>query len=200
MDDKNNAISLCGITERVHSVKRSIRDILGVRANRRFEERPVTDQESSRSHQSSTQRLDSDESPFDLYTNEGLRVLIYKHDITKVHVDAIVNAAGEKLDHGGGVAFAIAEAAGKSLKEECRNYIIRNVKLKTGHVLTTTAGKLPCKFVIHAVGPVWHSHADQKKFYELLRSTFINCLQQACSLRVKSIAIPLISSGRKHAL
>lgn len=85
-----------------------------------------------------------------------LTVEVVKNDITKETSDAITNAANGRLAHGGGVAAAIANAAGPTLNDESRKYVAENGPIPTGQVCSTTAGDLPCKHVIHAVGPIWN--------------------------------------------
>lgn len=114
-------------------------------------------------------------------------------DITKCHVDAIVNAANTSLLGGGGVDGAIHRAAGPSLLEECQQIRNRQGSCKTGQAVITHAGNLPCKFVIHAVGPVWQD-GDHKED-ELLYSAYHSSLVLASENKVRSIAFPNISTG-----
>ena len=131
----------------------------------------------------------------DLTTKFGVKVSVYKTDITKLPVDAIVNAANERLGHGGGVAAAISRAAGVSLEIEGDNYVRTYGPLKVSEVVATTAGSLPCKQVLHAVGPRWTDYADKGMCRQLLVDTVYNCLLKADSLQYSSVALPSISSG-----
>lgn len=86
--------------------------------------------------------------------NEKIELL--KGDITKLKVDAIVNAANTSLMGGGGVDGAIHRAGGKAMLDDCKKIVARQGGCKVGEAVITTAGNLPAKFVIHTVGPVWN--------------------------------------------
>lgn len=114
-------------------------------------------------------------------------------DITKIEVDAIVNAANNSLMGGGGVDGAIHRAGGKSILEDCRKIVDRQEQCKTGEAVITTAGNLPAKFVIHTVGPIWTGGKNQEA--EKLANCYRNSLQIAVENQCKTVAFPNISTG-----
>eukprot|EP00823_Brevimastigomonas_motovehiculus_P004433 TRINITY_DN2932_c0_g1_i1.p1 TRINITY_DN2932_c0_g1~~TRINITY_DN2932_c0_g1_i1.p1 ORF type:complete len:338 (+),score=113.16 TRINITY_DN2932_c0_g1_i1:148-1161(+) len=114
-------------------------------------------------------------------------------DMTLEKVDAIVNAANGSLVHASGLAGAILKKGGAIIRAESEQYIDEHGKLDEGMVAKTSAGKLPCKYVFHAVGPMWH---DGKKGEDIVLDMAIrNCLEMADENKCKSISIPAISSG-----
>jgi len=114
-------------------------------------------------------------------------------DITRVEVDAIVNAANSELQGGGGVDGAIHEAGGPTIFEECRRIIATIGSLEVGHAVMTTAGSLPAKKVIHTVGPYW-SGGDAGEAAQLARC-YRSCLEVARQNGLVSVAFPNISTG-----
>ncbi|MCR8561770.1 O-acetyl-ADP-ribose deacetylase [Mucilaginibacter sp. BJC16-A38] len=121
------------------------------------------------------------------------KIELVKADITKINADAIVNAANTSLLGGGGVDGAIHRAGGPAILEECRNIVARQGGCKTGEAVITTAGKMPAKYVIHTVGPVWNDgkyHEEHK-----LVNCYKNSLQLAIDNACKTIAFPNISTG-----
>jgi O-acetyl-ADP-ribose deacetylase (regulator of RNase III) len=123
-----------------------------------------------------------------------MRITLLTGDITTVEVDAIVNAANSSLLGGGGVDGAIHRKGGPEILAECR--ALRAAKygrrLPTGQAVATTAGRLPARWVIHTVGPVWSESDDRSA---TLRDCYTNSLAVAADLGAVTVAFPLISAG-----
>ena len=123
------------------------------------------------------------------------RVSIVQGDITKLGVDAIVNAANERMLGGGGVDGAIHRAAGPRLVEACRRVpeVRRGVRCPTGESRITPGFDLPARWVIHTVGPVWRGGNSGEP--ELLGSCYLGAVELAREHAVRSMAFPAISCG-----
>ncbi len=123
----------------------------------------------------------------------GQKIQVRQGDLTAEATDAIVNAANGHLAHGGGVAGAIVRRGGAVIQEESAAWVATHGPVPTGQVAVTGAGALPCRQVIHAVGPVWQGGDAGEE--EALRAAATNSLRQAHQLKLGSLAMPAISSG-----
>ncbi len=121
----------------------------------------------------------------------GLELL--KGDITRIGADAIVNAANSSLMGGGGVDGAIHRAGGPAILEECKQIVKRQGRLPAGRAVITTGGRLPARFVIHTVGPIWRGGRNKEP--ETLRSCYMESLRLAESKGLRKVAFPSISTG-----
>jgi O-acetyl-ADP-ribose deacetylase (regulator of RNase III) len=121
------------------------------------------------------------------------KISLHKGDITRLQVDAIVNAANTSLLGGGGVDGAIHRAGGPEILKECIE--IRNAQggCPTGEAVITTGGKLPAKKVIHTVGPVWRNGSNNER--EQLSNCYFNSLDLAEKHGLRTVAFPNISTG-----
>lgn len=122
-----------------------------------------------------------------------MKIKLLQADITTLKVDAIVNAANSSLLGGGGVDGAIHRKGGSEILEACKKIRARQGKCNTGEAVITTAGKLPSKFVIHTVGPVWNNGGKEKE--KLLANCYKNSLDLTIAHNIKTIAFPNISTG-----
>jgi O-acetyl-ADP-ribose deacetylase (regulator of RNase III) len=123
----------------------------------------------------------------------GTRLTAVQGDITRQHVDAIVNAANSGLMGGGGVDGAIHRAGGPAILEECKKIIAKIGRLPAGKAVITTGGNLPARYVIHTVGPVWRGGKSGEA--ETLASCYVESLKIAAERGLKSISFPAISTG-----
>ncbi|KAA3646178.1 MAG: macro domain-containing protein [Chloroflexi bacterium] len=121
----------------------------------------------------------------------GHTLELVQGDITTEQVDAIVNAANSQLAHGGGVAAIIANKGGPVINEESRAWVQQHGPVSHTQPAYTSAGDLPCKYVIHAVGPVWGDGDEDAKLSAAVKGS----LSKADELELKSIAFPAISTG-----
>ncbi len=114
-------------------------------------------------------------------------------DITLQATDAIVNAANPSLLGGGGVDGAIHRTGGRAILEECKAIVRSQGRLPTGKAVITTGGKLPARYIIHTVGPVWRGGSANEA--ALLTAAYHACLNLATEHHLASIAFPSISTG-----
>jgi putative ATPase len=121
----------------------------------------------------------------------GQRLEINQGDLTQEPVGAIVNAANEQLQHGGGIAVAIVRAGGDEIQAESDEWVRTHGPVPHDQPAFTGAGNLPCQYIIHAVGPVWGSGDEDRKLAEAVRGA----LNLAETLSLESIALPAISTG-----
>ena len=121
----------------------------------------------------------------------GPRLEIVEGDLTREPVDAIVNAANAQLQHGGGLAGIILRQGGPIIQEESDSWIREHGAVSHAEPAFTSAGTLPCRYVIHAVGPIWGSGNEDAKLAAAIRGS----LALADRLGLASLAIPAISTG-----
>ncbi|HSL29389.1 MAG TPA: macro domain-containing protein [Anaerolineales bacterium] len=124
-----------------------------------------------------------------LPSNQTLQIV--QGDITIEDVDAIVNAANEHLQHGGGVARTISKKGGSTVQKESDAWIREHGRVSHAHPAWTSGGRLPAKYIIHAVGPVWGDGDEDNK----LDAAVTGSLRLADELKCASVALPAISTG-----
>ncbi len=127
----------------------------------------------------------------DFFQYGNIRIEICQGDITEEKVDAIVNAANADLQHGGGVAGAIVRKGGKIINVESAKWIAEHGRVAHKFPAYTSAGLLPAKMIIHAVGPIWGEGNEDLK----LSDTVMGSLELAKKLDLSSISFPAISTG-----
>lgn len=123
--------------------------------------------------------------------SQSLRMEIVQGDITEEEVDAIVNAANAMLQHGGGVAGAISQRGGPAIQAESDAWVREHGRVSHAKPALTGAGRLPCRFVIHAVGPIWGEGDEDRKLADAVRGS----LDTAEALNLESIAFTALSTG-----
>jgi O-acetyl-ADP-ribose deacetylase (regulator of RNase III) len=128
-------------------------------------------------------------SSYKLSPNANLE--IRQGDITREQVDAIVNAANSNLSHGGGVAMAISLAGGPIIQQESNTWIRRHGPVSHAKPAYTSGGRLPCRYVIHTVGPVWGSGNEEVKLSDAVHGSLVLADDLVCT----SLAMPAISTG-----
>lgn len=138
------------------------------------------------------------EKRFAVKLKTGVEVSVWKADLTDFKVDAVVNAANTSLQHYGGLALALSEAGGPQIQRESDDYIKRKGTLSTGDAVIGSAGLLPCKKLIHAVGPQLKPYPTKYELSQaepLLKKAIRSILDIVQKNSLKSVAIPAISSG-----
>lgn len=128
-----------------------------------------------------------------IYKVNATQISLVRGDITRQTVGAIVNAANSSLMGGGGVDGAIHRAGGPAILKECKKIRATQGSCPTGQAVITGGGKLPARYVIHAVGPIWRGGASNEE--EKLASAYRESLSLASQYEVKTVAFPSISTG-----
>ncbi len=129
------------------------------------------------------------------FLSNNVKLFVYQGDLTQEKVDVIVNPANERLEHCHGAAEAISKAGGKIIQSQSNDIMRKRRKdLSAGEVETTAAGRLPCKLIVHAVGPRRSEH-DKDSAKKCLYNAVMNSLKIASENGAESISIPAISSG-----
>jgi O-acetyl-ADP-ribose deacetylase (regulator of RNase III) len=128
---------------------------------------------------------------FESLFHEVNHLQLVQGDLTRESVDAIVNAANNHLQHGGGVAAAISRAGGSVIQQESDAWIQKHGPITHARPAFTSAGFLNCRYVIHAVGPIWGEGDEELKLRETIRGCFI----LAEELAISSLSFPAISTG-----
>lgn len=190
-------------------LKQQMSGIKNRRAGRTFEKSEKTEDPKEAKSSSDVYKRDlyagnrskyATQKKLEVKTKEGLKIKIYAGSIIRLNVDCIVNAANDRLMHGGGVAAAISEAAGYQFDKESRKYVEDNGPISVGTCCVTSAGNLPCKLVIHTVGPRWNDYRDKNRCLQLLYDSVEVTFKEADKRGMSSIAIPAISSGRSFKI
>ncbi|KAK2839530.1 hypothetical protein Q5P01_013270 [Channa striata] len=136
------------------------------------------------------------EKRFSAELKSGVKVSVWKADLTNFQVDAVVNAANNHLQHYGGLALALSEAGGPLIQIDSEIHINQNGDVKTGDAIVCDAWSLPCTKIIHAVGPQLDKYTlDISRGEPLLKRTIKSILYQVMKNRLNTVAIPAISSG-----
>ncbi|KAG8547822.1 hypothetical protein GDO81_027392 [Engystomops pustulosus] len=144
--------------------------------------------------ESSEESKPLDKAKYEVMLKSGVTIAVYQDDLCRHNVDVIVNAANEDLKHNGGLAAALLKASGNKLQDDCDRIVMKEGKLSAGDSVITDAGNLPCKQVIHTVGPRWDSQLHVR-CERLLWKAVTTSLELAADHGHSSIAIPAVSSG-----
>lgn len=150
----------------------------------------------SKSKLQDSKKTYSPKNMYEIVLSQGTKIKIYEADITKLNVECIVNATNGMLSNKDGMSAAISKAAGQEFQKECMAYVDKNGNIPVSQVAVTKAGKLPCKCVIHAIGPDWRTTKDMHNTQYLLNRTIFNAIQCGNAQKMTSLAIPSISAGK----
>ena len=176
----------------IKSLVQSLKEELDL-TNDQSSKRTKRDQDSTR--RGAREAIDTSQQGQHHVLNNEVNLSLYQGDITDERVDAIVNAANDWLQHGGGVAAAIVRKGGRQIQDESNRITRQYGPLNVGCAAYTSAGKLACRYVIHTVGPEWRKHGKENSKY-FLRLACIESLHiAALQLQLSSIALTAISSG-----
>ena len=154
-----------------------------------------TGKETSQVHKDQRLRSLSGSKPLVHVLKNGVGLSLCQGDVTNVQVDAIVNAANEQLLHGDGVAGAIVRKGGFQIQDESNKITRSRGWLNVGEAVETSGGRLPCRYVIHAVGPRWNQHGKEASKFLLRQACLASLDLAALKLKLSSIALTAISSG-----
>uniref|UniRef100_A0A3Q3F6A5 Macro domain-containing protein n=1 Tax=Labrus bergylta TaxID=56723 RepID=A0A3Q3F6A5_9LABR len=159
---------------------------------------PFSTQQNSALDSTTENNLLGQDKRLSIELSSSFKVMVWKADLITFVADTIVNAANENLQHYGGLALPLCKAGGQDIVEESDLHIQKHGRLKTGEAIVTNAGNLPCKKIIHAVGPRVKknpSHGALCRARKTLTKTVKNILQRVKELNLQSVAIAAISSG-----
>ena len=130
-----------------------------------------------------------------LHTRDAMMVSVFKMNITKLEVDAIVSPCGKKVGEGGSLSRAIKAQAGKHFIRVCAEEANHHGEMKVTDVVVTSAGELPCKYVMHARTPSWYEESNSVLNEKHLKDTFYNCISKANQRGLRSLAMPALAAG-----
>ncbi|CAH1257713.1 DTX3L [Branchiostoma lanceolatum] len=192
----DKVVMFYGTEKEAQDAKTAMCDHLGISTGRGRRRRGAAETTGVPNRPAATGKGSSSTTPwFDHTTREGIQIVVAHGDITQQQVDAIANAANESLDHGGGVAGAISKAGGPSVQKESKDHVRRHGRVRVSETAVTSGGKLPCEYIIHAVGPKWERGHEEMNERQLRKTCFNILTKASATLRAQSVAIPAISSG-----
>ncbi|KAL0970101.1 hypothetical protein UPYG_G00237150 [Umbra pygmaea] len=181
------SVVLCGPSVRVTQIRNQLVPILDTLVHQ------LPSDGSTVNEVGATKRPEGTMTPTSYRLQGGLEVVVCQGDITNEQADALVNAANENLDHAGGVAAALSHVGGPEVQRASTELVKQVGRLDTGRVVETTGGNLPCKILLHAVGPIGGSVGGNER--PLLEKTVKTALHLAETLELQTLAMPCIGSG-----